>query len=71
MNLGTTRPYPDLATWRAAQGLSQMEAAQLLGMSQGFYSRCERRVQALPGKSAKRVMLVTGVSLEVLVGAAD
>jgi len=65
-----TRPYPDLATWREAMGWSQMEAATYLGISQTFYSRLERRVQSAPGKRAKELMAKTGVSLEVLVGAA-
>lgn len=65
-----SRPYPDLATWRAAQGLSQHAAARKLGISQTYYSRLERGVQAARGPVAKRLMAATGVPLEVLVGAA-
>lgn len=64
------RPYPDLATWRGAKKLSQQQAAEYLGISQTFYSRLERRMQAAPGKRAKVIMDLTGVPLEVLVGAA-
>lgn len=64
------RPYPDLKTWRDAKKLSQQQAAELLGISQTFYSRLERRMQAAPGKRAKTIMEKTGVPLEVLVGAA-
>lgn len=63
------RPYPDLATWRAAKKLSQGQAAEYLEISQTFYSRLERRMQAAPGKRAKVIMEKTGVPLEVLVGA--
>lgn len=66
----TVRPYPDLATWRDAHGLSQHEAADLLGISQTYYGRLERRIQAARGKRAKEIMAKTGVPLEVLVGAA-
>ena len=68
--MANTRPYPDLSTWRAAQGISQSDAAYRLGISQPFYSRLERGLYHLPGKRAKLVMKRTGVSLEVLVGAA-
>lgn len=70
MNKVTSRSYPDLATWRAAKGYSQQQAAVLLGISQTFYSRLERRVLSAPGKRAKRIMEQTGVPLEILVGAA-
>lgn len=69
MNSVKTRPYPDLATWRDAHGLSQQKAADLLGMSQTRYSRLERGVQPARGKRAKSIMAQTGVPLEVLVGA--
>lgn len=70
MAIVSGRPYPDLATWRDAKGLSQQEAASLLGISQTFYSRLERRIQSARGKQAKQIMDKTGVPLEVLVGAA-
>lgn len=64
------RPYPDLKTWRDAQGMNQREAAKYLGISQTFYSRLERRAQAMSGKQAKDAVAKTGVPLEILVGAA-
>jgi len=66
----TRRSYPDLATWRAAMGLSQEQAATILNMSQAFYSRLERRTVTARGPRAKRITEQTGVPLEVLVGAA-
>ena len=65
----TSRPYPDLLEWRTAHGYSQREAAKILGLSQAYYSKLERRAQATTGKRARRIMELTGVSLEVLVGA--
>lgn len=70
MKRTTSRPYPNLATWRAAQNLSQHDAALRLGISQTYYSRLERGIQAARGSVAKRLMAETGVPLEVLVGAA-
>jgi transcriptional regulator with XRE-family HTH domain len=64
----TQRPYPDLAAWRAAQGLNQLEAARLLGVSQTTYSRLERGIRTAVRENAKRIMAATGVPLEVLVG---
>jgi transcriptional regulator with XRE-family HTH domain len=64
------RPYPDLKTWRDANGLSQREAAKYLGMSQIGYSRFERRVRFMRGQKAKGIVKKTGVPLEILVGAA-
>jgi len=58
-----------LADWRAAQRLSQRQAAELLGLSQVVYSRLERGVQFARGPMAKRIMDITGVPLAVLVGA--
>jgi len=66
----TTRSYPDLGTWRSAQGLGQRDAARLLGISQTYYGRLERGEQAARGPRAKTIMAKTGVPLEVLVGAA-
>ena len=68
--MSPVRPYPNLELWRQAQRLSQREAAKFLGISQTYYSRLERRTQAAPGKRAKVIMDLTGVPLEVLVGAA-
>lgn len=66
----SARPYPDLKSWRRAYGYSQDQAAKILGISQTYYGRLERRIQTATGKRAKQIMDVTGVPLEVLVGAA-
>jgi transcriptional regulator with XRE-family HTH domain len=62
--------YPDLATWRRAHAFNQREAAQTLGISQTYYSRLERGVQAARGKIAKRILETANVPLEKLVGLA-
>jgi transcriptional regulator with XRE-family HTH domain len=66
----TTRAYPDLKTWRKAQGINQRDAGKLLGISQTYYSRLERRSLNATGPRAKGIMAKTGVPLEILVGAA-
>lgn len=63
-----TRPYPDLRTWRDAKHLGQRDAAAELGISQTQYSRLERRVKAVKGAMAKRIVEHTGVPLEVIAG---
>lgn len=70
MNRVTTRSYPDLLTWRSAEHLTQLQAAELLNISLTYYSRLERGVQVARGKRAKTIMAITGVPLEILVGAA-
>lgn len=70
MKATRTRPYPDLKAWRVAQGLSQQQAADFLGISQGYYCRLETRSQTARGKLAAAIMGKTGVPIEVLVGAA-
>ena len=64
------RAYPSLVAWRTARGLSQRDAADLLGLTQATYSRAELG-QSVPRRDAlKRVIAETGVPLEVLVGIA-
>lgn len=70
MNRVTLRPYPDLLTWRTDKHLTQLQAAGLLGISLTYYSRLERGIQVARGKRAKAIMAITGVPLEILVGAA-
>jgi transcriptional regulator with XRE-family HTH domain len=65
----TSRSYPDLKTWRTASGLTQIEAAKLLGITQGYYGRLELKQKTTTGKRAKGMTEVTGVPIEVLVGA--
>lgn len=64
------RAYPDLAAWRRDLGLSQRAAARILGISQTYYSRLERRTQSARGPMAKRILSTANVPLETLVGVA-
>lgn len=66
----TSRPYPDLLTWRRTEQLEQAEAAELIGMSRSNYSRLERGLIFVTRTRAKHVMDVTGVPLEKLMGVA-
>ena len=66
----SSRPYPNLRTWRDAHRLTCRQAAEQLGMSSGHYNKLERGLIAIKGERAKDVMAKTGVPLEVLVGAA-
>ena len=61
---------PSLRAWRLERALSQLDAAAVLGISQTLYSRLERGTVSTKGTTAKRIVLVTGVPLEILVGAA-
>jgi transcriptional regulator with XRE-family HTH domain len=61
------KEYPTLLAWRTASGLSQREAAAILGLTQATYSRMELG-RTVPRRLAlKRVLDRTGVPLEVLV----
>jgi len=62
------RGYPNLRTWRKAQGINQRDAAQLLEISQKSYSRYETGERYVKGPLAAKLMSRTGVPLEVLVG---
>lgn len=70
MTQPTAHTYRTLGAWRRAQQLNQCRAAKLLGLSQSYYSKLERRLSALPGKRAKKIARQTSVPLEVLVCAA-
>lgn len=64
------RPYPSLKTWRHEQRLNQDEAAELLLISQPYYSRVERQKQSPNPRLAKAISEVTGVPLENILGIA-
>lgn len=64
------RPYPTLKHWRQAKGLSQREAARLLGVTQSTYSRLENRVRTPRPKHLETIVTTTGVPIEVLMGIA-
>jgi Helix-turn-helix len=57
-----------LKDWRTATGVNQREAAAAFGMTQAMYSRLERRDQFAKPQLAKRLSLLTGVDIEVLLG---
>jgi DNA-binding XRE family transcriptional regulator len=61
--------YPNLRAWRDALGLSQQEAAYLLGISRPQYSNLESGKSGTTGKRAKFITAKTGVPVDVLVGA--
>jgi transcriptional regulator with XRE-family HTH domain len=64
------RTDPTVLAWRMASGLSQREAASILGMTQATYSRLELG-RTVPRRAAlQRVLDRTGVPLDVLVGVA-
>lgn len=64
------RTYPNLKTWRSERGISQHEAARLLGISQTYYNRLERGLTVATWGTAKRILQITGVPLETIVGLA-
>jgi transcriptional regulator with XRE-family HTH domain len=58
-----------LRAWRQASGLTQAEAATILGMTQSYYTKLERHVCRYPNLDlAKRIMRRTGITLNELVG---
>ena len=63
--------YPDLLAWRLDHQLTSAEAARVLNVSQTTYSRLERRARAVKGPGARRLMILTGVPLEILTGVAS
>jgi len=64
------KTFPTLLHWRDAHNLSQRDAAIVLGMSQSMYARYEDGRKLARGDDAKKLLLATGVPLEVLVGVA-
>jgi len=57
-----------LKAWRVARGVNQRAAAAALGISQTYYSKLERETMHAHPKLAQRLRVLTGVSLEVLLG---
>lgn len=64
-------PPESLEAWRRDRGLSQMEAADALGISQTHYSRLERGAATPRRELLKQIAKRTGVPLESLVGIAS
>ena len=69
MTSGIKRAYPDFASWRHANRWSQAKAAEYLGMTQSHYSKLERGVTAPQRERALEIMRLTGIPLEVVIGA--
>ncbi len=66
-----TRKYRrSLKTWRLQLGLRQDQAAVLLSMTQGHYSKVERAIQTPRPHRAKAISEKTGVPLEIILGIA-
>lgn len=62
--------YRTLEDWRRHARLTRQEAADLLGISCMHYGRLENRTHTTTAKRALQIVKKTGVSLEVLMGAA-
>ncbi len=63
------KTYSSLKAWRTAEGLTQREAAQLLGVRQALYARVELGQTTRPVR-AKAISDQTGVPFEILMGVA-
>lgn len=64
------RIYPSLKAWRSGERLSQQRAAQILGVTQSYYSRLENGEQFPRRILAARIAAETGVALESVLGVA-
>lgn len=66
------RPHKHpLVAFREANKLSQTEAAQLVGVTQGLWSRLETGAGYVSPRVAKRIADLTGVALESLLNLGD
>jgi DNA-binding XRE family transcriptional regulator len=57
-----------LKGWRLLHGLNQRDAARYLGLSQTTYGRLEMGTRFPRPGAAKRLMVLTGLSLATLMG---
>jgi DNA-binding XRE family transcriptional regulator len=57
-----------LRGWRLRHNLDQREAAKILGLSQSAYARFELQTRYPRPKVAKRMRIITGLSLEIILG---
>lgn len=62
--------YDSLKDWREAHGLSQRDAAKILGMSQSAYAKWEIHRRAPRPNRLKALVAKTGVRIESLIGIA-
>jgi transcriptional regulator with XRE-family HTH domain len=70
MERTTTNTYPDLKSWREAQGFTHKQAAEFLGMSRSHYRTIELGYTSPRAVLAQQIIEKTGVPLESLSGAA-
>ncbi len=62
----SSRAFKTLKDWRSSWGLTQVEAARLLGISQSAYQKAEGGSQAPRAPLGKRIADRTGVPFEVV-----
>lgn len=64
------RIFPSLKAWRDEEGLTQEQAAEILGVSQGHYSKLEQRQLFAGKKLGKRISERARIPLENVLGIA-
>jgi DNA-binding XRE family transcriptional regulator len=64
----TKRRPKSLRAWRTKHRLDQREAARILGISQSTYGRFEAKKRFPRPTVAKRIVIITGLSLEIVLG---
>jgi DNA-binding XRE family transcriptional regulator len=65
----TTRtPAKSLKGWRLRHNLDQREAARIIGVSQTTFARMENLKRYPRPSLAKRMKVITGLSIEVIMG---
>lgn len=69
--MGRTRKHPLVAFREANDDLSQADAAALVGITQGHWSRLENGKAHARPRVAKKIAELTGVSLESLLNLGD
>jgi transcriptional regulator with XRE-family HTH domain len=72
--MGTRKTHDapmNLLAWRTGREWSQRDAARLLGVTQGYYSKVENQIVAPRPKIAKRFTEKTGVPLASIMGIAS
>lgn len=72
MTMRTTHTAPaNLRAWRSSHRLTQNAAARLLGVTQSYYSKIEKKTCAPRPQIAKRITEKTGVPLASILGIAS
>jgi DNA-binding XRE family transcriptional regulator len=65
----TTRvPLKSLKGWRLRHNLDQREAARIIGVSQSTFARMEALKRYPRPSLAKKMKVITGLSIEVIMG---